>query len=256
LRGFCDALDTYEDIIGVGNGVLKIGQSPQLIKGYHEYKISRFTETEYVPFDMNNPHIRTLLQAFRDIFPEEDVFKFMLYHASTGLDCKSCAGLLLLLVGGGQNGKSFFAQMIHETLGDMYCATGKPGLLINTHERSNEANSAQMQLRGKRYFYFDEFNKCSVLDPARIKTICNPGVIFTKNNVISKIHVIQSVSVIMNLLLKLLTMVLGDAYIVTKIKCDSLAIQIQIIHLRRKRIKNLFTNTLKILYINKRCYPS
>lgn len=174
-RGFLEELDSYEDIIGVGNGVLKIGEEPKLIQGFHEYRISKFTETNYIPYDVNNPKVKELLSAFRDIFPEKDVFEFMLFHASTGLDAKESACLLLLLVGGGQNGKTFFGKMVHNTLGNQYCANGKSALLTANMERSESANSAQMQMRDKRYFYFDEFNKAEELNSARLKSIVNPG---------------------------------------------------------------------------------
>jgi len=174
-RGFCEELDTYSDVIGVGNGVLKIGIEPKLIKGFHEYKISKYTETDYIPYNKNNPQVKVLLNAIRDIFLEKDVFKFMLYHASTGLDANESACLLLLLVGGGQNGKTFFAKMVHNTLGNMYCASGKSALLTASIEKAENANSAQMQMRNRRYFYFDEFNNAEILNTGRVKAMVNPG---------------------------------------------------------------------------------
>ncbi len=173
-RGFSDELDSYEDIIGVGNGILKIGVEPQLIKGFHEYRISKYTEIDYVPFDANDPPTATLLQAFRDIFPEPDVFNFMMIHAATGLDNRESSCILTLLVGGGQNGKSFFAKMIHNALGHMYCASGKSSLITAPLERSENANSAQMQQKDKRYFYIDEFNKSELLNTGRIKMMVTP----------------------------------------------------------------------------------
>jgi phage/plasmid-associated DNA primase len=65
--------------------------------------------------------------------------------------------------------------MIHNTLGNEYCASGKSALLTSPIEKGNEANSAQMQMRGKNYFYFDEFNKCEHLNTARLKMMVNPG---------------------------------------------------------------------------------
>ena len=173
-RGFMEEMDSYEDIIGVGNGVLKLGSKPKLIKGFHEYKISKFTDTDYIPYNPESPYVKTLMDAIRDIFPEPDVCDFMLYHASTGLDFYESACILLLLVGGGQNGKSFFAKMIHNTLGNMYCASGKSGLLTSNIEKADSANSAQMQMKDKRYFYFDEFNKCELLNTARVKAMVSP----------------------------------------------------------------------------------
>jgi hypothetical protein len=174
-RGFAEELDSYEDVIGVGNGVLKLGVEPQLIKGFHEYKISKFTETDYEPYDPENPRVKILMGIYRDIFIEPDVLNYMLMHASTGLDNEESACILTLLVAGGQNGKTAFAKMMHNTLGNMYCAAGKPSLLTAPMERGESANSAQMQQRGKRWFYIDEFNKCEVLNTARVKAMVTPG---------------------------------------------------------------------------------
>jgi len=174
-RGFYEELDSYEDIIGVGNGLLKLGPDPQLIKGFHEYKISKYTETNYVPFNKLNPQTATLLRGYRDIYPEKDVFKFMMYHASTGLDNKESSCILTMCVGGGRNGKSTVAKMVHNTLGNMYAASGKASLLTAPMERGDAANSAQMQQKDKRYFYIDEFNKCEILNTTRVKMIVSPG---------------------------------------------------------------------------------
>lgn len=175
IRGFIEAIDKYENIIGVGNGILKLGIKSRLITGYHEYRITKYTTVDYEPFDINNQYVKTLMQSFRDVFPELDVFEFMLFHASTGLDTKEAIGLLLLLVGGGQNGKSYFLKMIHNTLGGKYCGSGKISLLTSPNERAESANSAQMQMRGKSYFYFEEANKCEILNESRLKTIVSPG---------------------------------------------------------------------------------
>ena len=174
-RGFLAELDSYKDIIGVGNGVLKIGPTPELIRGFHEYKISKYTETNYKPYDPANPFVQTLLQAFRDIWIEPDVFEFIMCHAATGLDCNESANIFFMGVGGGRNGKSFTSRMIHETLGDMYCASGKSTLLVGAFEKGGEANSAQMQQKGKRYFYVDEFEQNSVLNTTRMKSCVSPN---------------------------------------------------------------------------------
>lgn len=175
VHGFLDELDSYEDIIGVGNGIVKLGEQPQLIRGFHEYKISKFTTTDYEPFDpVNNQYQRTLLRVFREIFPEEDVFHFMLFHASTGVDACEASCLTVLLVGGGQNGKSSFLKFVHNALGNEYSASGKPALLTAPNERSENANSAQMQQMGKRYFYMDEFQQCETINTARLKAISSP----------------------------------------------------------------------------------
>jgi len=172
---FISEVDTYPNICGVGNGVLILGANPRLITGYHEYKIMKHTSIDYYPFDPSNEKTQMLLKAFKDIFPEEDVFNYMLFHAATGLDANLAACILTILVGGGQNGKSFFVTMVHNTLENMYCASGKSALLTAPMEKGEAANSAQMHMLGKRWFYFDEFNKYENLNVGRIKNIVNPG---------------------------------------------------------------------------------
>lgn len=174
-RGFFDALDKDADIIGVGNGVLKLGVVPELISRYHEYKISKYTETIYVPYYEENPYVKELLDAFRDIFIEPDTFEYMMCLAATGLDGREASCVLTIIVGGGQNGKTFFVKMVHNTLGNMYSASGKPSLLTSAFENAGSANSAQMQQKDKRWFYIDEFNKCETLNIARVKSMVTPS---------------------------------------------------------------------------------
>ena len=174
-RGFHQQLDAYENIMGVGNGIIKLGPKVELIKGFHEYKISKYTDVDFVPFDPEKNEVKILLQAFRDIFPEPDVFEFMMMYASTGLDRREAACIIMLLTGGGNNGKSFFLKMINNTIGNQYCSTLKPSLLTSPSESGDRANSAHMQLKGINIGYFDEFNKAEVLNPARLKSIVSPG---------------------------------------------------------------------------------
>jgi len=173
-RRFYEELDSYDDVIGVGNGVLRIGATVELLDGYHEYFISKFTPTKYIKYDPNNPYIAKLLGAFKDIYPENDVREFIMYFCATMLSGKP-AGVLLHAVGGGQNAKTFVCKMIHETLGEQYMSAGKTSLLTAPSEKSESHNSALMQLEGKRGFYFDETNPTDIINPARLKSIINTG---------------------------------------------------------------------------------
>lgn len=174
-RGFISGLDSRADCLGVGNGVLVVGAKPQLVTGYNELCISKYTPTDYIPYDPENPQIKILMQAFRDIFPENDMCEFILFHSSLSVANNDSKNYLLTLVGGGQNGKSFLYTLKHQTLGEMYSASGKPALLTSSNEKGNEANSALMALKGKRDFYFDEFAQNERLNVARVKSIVNPG---------------------------------------------------------------------------------
>jgi phage/plasmid-associated DNA primase len=174
VRGFCDELDADEYLLGVGNGVLKLGAAPQLIRGYHDYKISKYTPVDYVPYDPTNPIVQRLLAVIRDIYPEDDMFHWKLLHASTNLDQRMSANMLLFQYGLGSNGKTLIEIAINEMLGKDYSDVGHPALLVTHGERASDANSAQMQMKGKRHFYFDEFKKSSLLNTATLKKILNP----------------------------------------------------------------------------------
>lgn len=172
---FYEELDKDKYVIGVGNGVLVFGNSVQLIQGIHDYRVSRSTKVNYYKFDANNENIKILLNAFSEIFPEKDVCEYMLFHASTGLDaCYSC-GILTMLVGGGQNGKTFYAKMVSETLGKDYSVNIKSSLLTSPPEKSEAPNPALMQLMDKRYGFADEFGSNTTLNIERLKTINNPS---------------------------------------------------------------------------------
>lgn len=174
-RGFCDELDADPLVFGCGNGVLRLGARVQFITGFHEHKISKYTDTHYKLYDPACPFTRELEEGFHNIFPEEDVYRFMMMHMANGLSGEEPAFILLMLTGGGRNGKSFTGKMVHNTLGKTYCATGKPTLVTSRMEHAGSANSAQMQQKGKRWFYIEEFDKCEALNIARIKALVSPS---------------------------------------------------------------------------------
>lgn len=179
-RGFFDELDSYEDVIGVGNGVLKIGRKTELIKGFHEYKISMYTDTDYIHYNPLCEYVQTLLKAFRDIFPEDDVFNFMMMYGSTWLDGKESACIMVFLVGGGQNGKTFFSKMLQNALGMMYVKPLKMSLITGPSERAENANSALMDVKGIHGGYMDEAGKIPVINVERFKSLVNPGLQSTR----------------------------------------------------------------------------
>lgn len=173
-RGFIKKLDKDPDILGVGNGILKLGENPQLIRGFHEYKVSLYTSTEYYPYDPNNPHIKFVENAFRDVFIEHDVYEWMWFYFSLSLDGHMVQPIILFLYGCGCNGKSFVFELISNTLGDHFAKKIPISLLTDKREKASEANSAFVELDKKRMVYASEPNKSEVLNTARIKEIVSP----------------------------------------------------------------------------------
>lgn len=170
-RGFATELDSYEDVIGTGNGVLRLGAEPRLIRGFHEYKISKYTSVDYVPYDPADPIMQQLEAAVADIFVERDVLEFMLMYFSTGLDNGKSANLFVELFGDGADGKSFLLAMQRNTLGTQYCLSAKPALLTSPSEKAGQTNSSLFLLKGMRFFTCEEFNAGDSYNEAALKSI-------------------------------------------------------------------------------------
>ena len=65
--GFFKELDTEENLMGVGNGILKFvdddgKKRPVLVSTYHHHKISRHSNVEYKEFDINNNTTKMVIQ--------------------------------------------------------------------------------------------------------------------------------------------------------------------------------------------------
>jgi phage/plasmid-associated DNA primase len=174
-RRLADELDKQPDLFGCGNGVLQIGAVPKLYNYYHEFLVSKFTKVPYFPFSRDNQYVCELLQAFREIYIEPDVFMFMLFFYSTALSGEVKPPIMLMSFAGGQNAKTFAAYMTRQALGKDYSCGLKPALLTAPAERAESANAAVMAMKDKRFCYFDEFNEADAINTARLKSIVNPA---------------------------------------------------------------------------------
>ena len=192
IRGFIESMDQQQNIIGVGNGILEFipershepgvdraevlaGYVPRLIRGFHELRVMRYTDVDYVPYDEASPYVRDIMEVYRTIFIEPDVLEFVLFYLSTWLDSYDSARLLLMLGGGGSNGKTWSVLFAHRALGEKYVRTLKMQLLTEDREKARDANSALMQLKGLRGGFFDEANEGDKINPARVKSLVTPG---------------------------------------------------------------------------------
>ncbi len=97
-------MDKTRHIMGVGNGVLEFdGANIRLLDHYHSYPISLYTETDYIPYDPENPYIQTVYKMFRSFVPdnETDALDFLLYYFSTSMDWFEKESLFLIITGHG-----------------------------------------------------------------------------------------------------------------------------------------------------------
>lgn len=108
---FTQKLNMDPNIIGVGNGILvlddlkKYGNSkvPKLIKGFHEYKISKFTPIAYEPYNPESTYVQKIEKLISDLFPEHehDAKEFIMYYLASSLDFHPKESLLLICSGNG-----------------------------------------------------------------------------------------------------------------------------------------------------------
>ena len=71
-RSFAKKLDKDGALMGVGNGVLKLGKTVEFINHYHEHLVSAHTPVNYKPFDPKDPDTQKVLNYFKTIIPERD----------------------------------------------------------------------------------------------------------------------------------------------------------------------------------------
>ena len=173
-RGFAISLDKQPNYIGVGNGVLELGNKCKLLDYYHEIPISKFTPYSYKPFDPNDPYIKLILDAFRDIIPERDMRIWTLFDAAQCLSGGVKEGILLLWYGSGANAKTFIMRLLAKVFG-VYGTKLNISLFTSERESADRPNSAVMQLKGRRFGYVEETKKDEILNDQRLKEIVNAG---------------------------------------------------------------------------------
>lgn len=175
-REFMNELDRAEDMIGVANGVLKVGAKVKLIRRCHEYPIMIHTPTSYTPYDATSEAVKKILLIFQQVYPEPDVNEYIWTMAATGLDRRPVTGKLLFIIGGGSNGKTATMNFIQNALGLNLCASIKMELLTGVSGSANSADSAFMQAKGKTLLIIDEGSGNDAINSVKVKNLINSSV--------------------------------------------------------------------------------
>ncbi len=170
--GFISSLDKDPEVIGVGNGLLKLGERVQFIQGFHDYSITMFTAVDYEEFNPYNDITKKLLITLRNLFPDDepDSFNFIMHYLASALDGKKKESLLLLLVGNGSNGKSFLVELLKETLSS-YAVKMPLSFLTSRQKNSENATPVLMSLINARFAYYSESEKSESLNTAKVKEV-------------------------------------------------------------------------------------
>lgn len=174
-RGFEKNLDKDPMILGVGNGVLKLGSKVELIQSYHPYYVMRYTDVDYIPLDAENPfksknpYVRTLIKAVRNLFDTEDKFEYTMIYLSTSLDGRTKDSIFYLWFGEGSNGKSFLLEMHINTLGEDYGEKLPIAFIVGKRPAADKSNPVFMRLKHARFAYFSEGEPGQILNMAIVK---------------------------------------------------------------------------------------
>jgi phage/plasmid-associated DNA primase len=171
-RGFIQNLNTDQNIMGVGNGVLELSNNPRLIKNYHDYPITLFTDIDYEPYDPKNPSTQLLINGIKNLFPndEQDAFHYLMYYLASCLDGRPKDSMIFIITGSGSNGKSFMAELVKSILGN-YGKKMPLSFLTDSRSKSSGADPSLMELKTARLAYYSESNKHEVLNTAKLKEI-------------------------------------------------------------------------------------
>lgn len=112
-RGFIQNLNTDQNIMGVGNGVLELSNNPKLLKNYHDYPITLYTDIDYEPYDSKNPNTQLLINGIKNLFPddEQDAFHYLMYYLASCLDGKPKDSMIFIITGSGCHSKDSLIRM-------------------------------------------------------------------------------------------------------------------------------------------------
>jgi len=187
-RGFAEGLDGIPGLLGVANGVLRLSAPGrprcELITGFHEWPVMRYTGAVYQPFDAaayartggaSDPQARDLLQGFAKVIPEVDMRVWFLMYLSTGLYLGPKDPCFPMLQGSGCNGKTSIILQAARAIGSSLATKLQITLLSSEREDASKPNSAAMRLKKRSFGYFEESKKRERLNESRLKEMVNPG---------------------------------------------------------------------------------
>jgi len=202
---FLKKMDNQIDVIGVGNGVLELPNdkrsTPRLIRGYHNYILSKYTDggwdedmyrvlcelknTTPICSELTDPNeirVREMLHWWFDSHYEHDAAEYRLFYLCTTLSERMKPGFMFQIVGNGQRGKTTGTMLMINTLGpEKHANPLSPKLLMRASfaESANSHSTALMQAVGIRYGAMNESPPDGVLDETALKNIFSQGVSIT-----------------------------------------------------------------------------
>lgn len=178
---FLEQLDKLPYVIGVKNGVIKLGERIDLIRTYHDYPISKFCVANYKPYDPEDAYIQQLESIIADIIIEPDARNYIMKYFASTLDFAPKESMIFLWYGVGGNAKSFIMELHKSMLGENYGGKLPFQFLSEQPGKSSSADPALMTLEFAHWTYFSEAKKGTIMYMPKIKELTGNETVSGRN---------------------------------------------------------------------------
>ena len=173
-KNFMNNLDNNPYLLCFNNYVIDF-KNKIYRKGQPDDYISKCTNIDYIPYDkLTDPHslelIITIKRFINELFPEEDLQKYMWEHLASCLIGTNENQTFNIYTGSGCNGKSKLVELMSKCLGD-YKATVPITLITQSRNNIGSTSSEVVQLMGVRYAVMQEPSKGDKINEGIMKEI-------------------------------------------------------------------------------------
>jgi P4 family phage/plasmid primase-like protien len=170
---FIKLMDSNPYLLCFENGVYDF-KTNEFRQGYPSDYITKSTGRNYIKYDENNPTYSPIYSEIRtfmtQIFPEEDLCRYMWDHLSSTLIGIKREQAFNIYKGSGSNGKSILTELMSLGLGD-YKGTVPVNLITDKRSAIGGTTSEIIALKGVRYAVMQEMSAGVVLNEGIMKEI-------------------------------------------------------------------------------------
>jgi P4 family phage/plasmid primase-like protien len=159
-------LDADPLLLGVKNGVVDL-RTGHLLWNHPEMFITRFCNAEFREGADCPKWKKFLSEVFQGDLQTVDAVQRLLGYTLTGYSSEE---ILVICHGYGSNGKSVFANVVHQIMGD-YARTAPPSLLTTRRADDNSPRNDVAALAGARYVSINELQAGDRLDEQVVKML-------------------------------------------------------------------------------------
>lgn len=152
-----EKLKDKRNLLVFENGVIDLDtENLKLRDGVPEDCSTKGTPTPYIAYNPDCPIIKEIEEWMITVQPNAEQRHYLKKSIGYAMSRLTREQFLFIWTGGGQNGKTYFQQLLNETFQDDYCDVGAHQLLTRKREDATETNSSLMRLVDKYAVFFSE----------------------------------------------------------------------------------------------------